>query len=81
MLIAAASNTISSTQLVCSSFGLGDANNPAFNVLGRVLLAPLQDEIAAVLHPSYFGAFANCCRWREASVDPSLIALWYHARA
>jgi hypothetical protein len=29
----------------------------------------------------YFGLLANRSRWREASVDPSLIALSYHSRA
>jgi hypothetical protein len=29
----------------------------------------------------YFGMLANRSRWRDASVDPSLIALSYHSRA
>ena len=29
----------------------------------------------------YFGMLANRSRWRDASVDPSLIALSYHLRA
>jgi hypothetical protein len=34
-----------------------------------------------LLLPCHFGMIANCSRWREAPVNPSLIALSYHSRA
>ena len=49
--------------------------------LGRHHGAHIACARCLFFHACHFGVLANLSRWREASVDPSLIAVSYHARA